>query len=596
MAEQLNLSEQNKLPSNWAEVDLERLGTWLGGGTPSKQDQSYWNNGTIPWASPKDIKTLCLNSTIDYITKKALIHSATNLVSAGSVLMVTRSGILRHTFPIAVCQQDMAINQDLKALTLYEGIDPEFIAYYLNFKNYDVLRKCAKDGTTVQSIDFAKLKRFSISLAPSHEQSRIVSKIEELFTELDKGEEALRRVQKLIERYRQSVLKAAITGELTREWREKNQHNLETGKELLARILKARREAWEKTELDKMQAKGKKSRDDKWKKNYKEPKGPDTSVLPELPEGWVWARLEQLTTLITSGSRGWAKHYSDNGSIFIRAQDINTDKLILDNIAHVRLPQHAEGIRTEVHKHDILITITGANITKTAIVNNELNDAYVSQHVGLVRLALDSIAPYLYFYIVCPSHGRKLLEGYAYGAGKPGLSLINLRDLPIVLPPMREQSKVVDKVEQILTTIKTGFDYTQEIFSATILTRQSILKAAFSGKLVPQDPNDEPASELLKRIAAEREARQATKPKRRGAPSRKAKAKSKPRGEASQQNLPLDQGQAIKAARKKAGLTQAALAKATGINQVYISQIENNKREMTEQHKSIFKSVLGIAF
>ena len=113
----------------------------------------------------------------------------------------------------------------------------------------------------------------TLPVPPSPEQTRIVSKIDELFSDLDKGEEALHRVQKLIERYRQSVLKAAVTGELTRDWREKNQGKGETGEELLKRILKARRKAWEEAELAKMKAKGQEPEDDKWKRKYKEPPG-----------------------------------------------------------------------------------------------------------------------------------------------------------------------------------------------------------------------------------------------------------------------------------------------------------------------------------
>jgi type I restriction enzyme S subunit len=89
--------------------------------------------------------------------------------------------------------------------------------------------------------------------------------------------------------------------------------------------------------------------------------------------------------LITSGSRGWAKYYSDSGPLFIRAQDINTDRLRFDGIAHVKPPQNSEGSRTRVQVADLLVTVTGANVTKTALVDLDLGEAYVSQHVALVR-------------------------------------------------------------------------------------------------------------------------------------------------------------------------------------------------------------------
>ncbi len=126
----------------------------------------------------------------------------------------------------------------------------------------------------------------------SVEQQRIVAKIDELFSELDAGVASLKRARALLKKYRQAVLKAAVTGELTRDWRERHKGEIrESGADLLQRILKARRQAWEAAELKKLRAKGKPPKDDRWKQKYKEPQPPDTTGLPDLPEGWVWATL-----------------------------------------------------------------------------------------------------------------------------------------------------------------------------------------------------------------------------------------------------------------------------------------------------------------
>jgi type I restriction enzyme S subunit len=127
--------------------------------------------------------------------------------------------------------------------------------------------------------------------------------------------------------------------------------------------------------------------------------------------------------LVTSGSRGWAKYYADSGSLFIRAQNINSDVLRLHDASFVRLPNKAEGLRTRVQKDDILVTITGANITKSALVECDLDDAYASQHVALVRLTDHRLARFLFHWIVSVAHGRKQLLESAYGQGKPGLNL-----------------------------------------------------------------------------------------------------------------------------------------------------------------------------
>jgi type I restriction enzyme S subunit len=214
--------------------------------------------------------------------------------------------------------------------------------------------------------------------------------------------------------------------------------------------------------------------------------------------------------MVTSGSRGWAEFYSETGATFVRSQDINTDKLVLTDVAHVIPPKSAEGLRTRLLMDDLLVTITGANVAKAARVDVQLPEAYVSQHVALIRLALPRMSQYIHLYAVAPTAGRRTLLIVAYGAGKPGLNLDNLRTLPIPLPPLAEQEAIVEAVEAQLSVIDhLETDIAAKLKSAQGL-RQSILRHAFTGQLVPQDPNEEPADELLKRIATEREERART--------------------------------------------------------------------------------------
>jgi type I restriction enzyme S subunit len=151
----------------------------------------------------------------------------------------------------------------------FEGVDPKFLNFQLNAAQWSEYTST----TAIPMLTISALSRMPVRVAPLNEQRRIVEKIETLFARLDKGEEALREVQKLLARYRQSVLKAAVTGQLTADWRAENAHRLEHGRDLLARILQTRREKWE--------GRGK----------YKEPAAPVTSDLPYLPEGWIWASL-----------------------------------------------------------------------------------------------------------------------------------------------------------------------------------------------------------------------------------------------------------------------------------------------------------------
>jgi type I restriction enzyme, S subunit len=200
------------LPHGWTRTTLASLGLWRGGGTPSKARVDYWRNGVIPWVSPKDMKRPLIGEAQDYLTLEAVQSSATQLVPEGSVLVVTRSGILRHSFPVAVTTCDLAINQDIKAVTPRTGIDARFVAAQLRAHAAAILSSCAKSGTTVDSIEFDRLKRFPFALCPLPEQRRIVAKLDRLSEHIAKASEEITRSNRLLDNYRQAMLAAAIGG------------------------------------------------------------------------------------------------------------------------------------------------------------------------------------------------------------------------------------------------------------------------------------------------------------------------------------------------------------------------------------------------
>ena len=138
----------SELPKGWVTLSTGDAGVWRGGGTPSKANSEFWTSGTIPWVSPKDMKRSYIAEAIDNITESAIENSATQLIPEGSVLVVTRSGILRHSFPVAANTAPVAINQDLKALTPFDGIEPEYVMLQLQADASEILRECTKSGTT----------------------------------------------------------------------------------------------------------------------------------------------------------------------------------------------------------------------------------------------------------------------------------------------------------------------------------------------------------------------------------------------------------------------------------------------------------------
>lgn len=497
----------SELPIGWQTSCLEDLTQSIGGGTPSKADPRYWECGSIPWVSPKDMKTHVLGDSEDHVTEAAL--DRLSVVPSGSVLVVVRSGILSRTLPVALTKVPVTVNQDMRAfLPEIEG-SAAYLSWQLRAKEREILDACSKDGTTVASIEGAALARFPLLVAPRAEQRRIVAKLEELLSDLDAGVAELKAAQKKLQQYRQSLLKAAVEGTLTSAWREAQRANgaaIETGEQLLARILRERRARWEEKQLAKFKEQGKPAPRD-WQKKYPEPVAPDTTDMPELPEGWVWASMDQLSEFVTSGSRGWANYYSKRGATFIRSQNINQDWLDLSNAVFVNPPMGSEGARTRVKLNDLLLTITGANVGRAAHVESELGEAYVSQHVALIRLIEPHLAKFLHLLLIADAGGRGALNEEAYGAGKPGLNLEQIACVAVPLPGLLEVSTLVDDIAVLLDTTSATELGIAEALKQSAAQRQNILRAAFSGQLVPQDPNDEPASVLLERIRSERAAK-----------------------------------------------------------------------------------------
>jgi len=191
---------------------LGKLGKWCGGGTPSKSNPEFWESGTIPWVSPKDMKTEIVSDSEDHITASAIKQSATNLLPANAILVVTRSGILAHTLPVAVTTRPVTLNQDLKALQLTEQNNSRYIALALRAHQREILQHCTKAGTTVQSIEFPVFLRFEIPLPPLAEQTHIVAEVERRLSVVEELDAAVSANLRRAARLRQAILHQAFSG------------------------------------------------------------------------------------------------------------------------------------------------------------------------------------------------------------------------------------------------------------------------------------------------------------------------------------------------------------------------------------------------
>jgi type I restriction enzyme, S subunit len=179
------------MPQGWRLAALADLGHWYGGGTPSKARDEFWSNGSIPWLSPKDMGQQVIQSTQDHVTALALSGSAARLVPAGSVAIVVRSGILERTLPIAVVPFETTLNQDMKALTPDEDVDPRWIAWGLRWHERQILQRCRKSGTTVASLDTKRLLAELLPLPSLDEQLRILEILENHLSRLEAASDLL---------------------------------------------------------------------------------------------------------------------------------------------------------------------------------------------------------------------------------------------------------------------------------------------------------------------------------------------------------------------------------------------------------------------
>jgi type I restriction enzyme, S subunit len=380
---------------------------------------------------------------------------------------------------------------------------PEFVSLQLLTGGSRYFANNAQQVVGMASISQTQIADFPVVLPPRSEQNRIVAKLDELLSDLDAGIVALQRARANLKRYRAAVLMAAVKGRLTEKWRAAHP-DVEPASMLLERILTERRKKWEAAQIKKYADKGQ-SPPMGWQEKYPEPVRPEVASLPALPPGWCWANTDQLFGYVTSGSRGWAKYCGVEGDLFLGMGNLDHDSLGIDlgKARRVRPPEGAEGQRTQVNADDILISIT-ADVGMVGLVPNGLGVAYINQHLALARCVLPSTARYVAWYLTS-NGGQDRLKGRQRGATKVGLGLDDIQSVPVPIPPLAELTEVVAGIEDVQSVIAHAEDDLDRWTTQSSSLRQSILKRAFEGKLVPQDPKDEPASALLARIRAGKE-------------------------------------------------------------------------------------------
>jgi len=255
------------------------------------------------------------------------------------------------------------------------------------------------------------MRKIPIPNIPSDEQSRIVARIEELFSELDKAVDTLKTTKEQLEVYRQAVLKDAFSD-------------------------------FEKKDS-----------------------------------------IRNLTMVVTSGSRGWAKYYSNSGALFVRIGNLTHSGIDIDfrDIQHITPPDNAEGVRTRLQPNDVLVSIT-ADLGSIGFVSEKVEEAYINQHIALVRFQNPVQGRFMAWYLRS-EYGQKDLLKNKRGGGKLGLGLDDIRDTPVPIVDDITATEIVDKVEEQLSVCDSIEKTVDTVLAQADAMRQSILKQAFEGTM-----------------------------------------------------------------------------------------------------------------
>ena len=396
-------SHYRKLPKGWIVTRLRDI-AWFGGGkTPSTENKAYWDNGTVNWITSKDMKEPVI--TDSKIKLSALGASQNRLYPKGTLLMVTRSGVLRRTLPLAVIGKESTVNQDIKAINTPFGEISEFLYWYFSALEIEILEKYQKDGTTVESIDFEKFQDIEIFLPPLSEQKRIIDQLKTLLHLIDVMSSDSVQIKTTIEKAKSKILELAMQGKLVPQ-----DASDEPAADMLRRI------------------------------NPKAKIITDNPHLENIPQGWCKTDLKSIGKWQSGAtpSKLNAMYYG-KGYPWLNTGDLN-DGLINS------IPKEITALalkETSVKLNPIgsvLIAMYGATIGKLGILGIESTTNQACCACTNCFIYNKFLFYFLLFY-------RPRFIQLGGGGAQPNISKEKIETTFILLPPLNEQKRIVAKLE-----------------------------------------------------------------------------------------------------------------------------------------------------
>ena len=382
-------------------------------------------------------------------------------------------------------------------------VNADYLKFFLmreNVRRY-LTENVSGVGGSLMRVNTEVVGKIEMPVAPASEQLRIAAAVNTLFEELDEAEAALARAREGVEQFRASLLHAACTGQLTASWREMNP-STQTGADLLRRILAKRRTAWERSERARLEAKGTLPRGDAWKARYVEPTAPDLTDMPDLPEGWTWATVEQLAFVSGGLTKNVTREKFDMQAPYLRVANVGEGKIDLTDLRSIGI-EPSELPRLLLKTGDVLFVEGNGSadqIGRVAIWEGTVSPCVHQNHLIKARPVLHELGSLLLSWFMSPLGKRFIQDAASSTSGLHTLSIGKISVLPCPLPNLSELAAIS---ETLGTNLAVELDTRSQLLGLKTdikSLRQSVLHAAFTGCLVQQDPADEPASALLARL------------------------------------------------------------------------------------------------